>query len=61
MVDLRKNLAEERQALRLAYLGKPEPQLLLRRHCALVDRTIREVWRDSRASRSCDSSRGRKQ
>ena len=47
MVDLRKSLAEERQALRLAYLGKPEPQLLLRRHCALVDRIIREVWRDT--------------
>ena len=47
MVDLRKNLAEERQALRLAYLGKPEPQRLLRRHCALVDRTVREVWRET--------------
>jgi [protein-PII] uridylyltransferase len=47
LVDLRKSLAEERQALRLAYLGKPDPQLLLRRHCALVDRTIREVWRDA--------------
>jgi [protein-PII] uridylyltransferase len=47
LVDLRKNLAEERQALRLAYLGKPEPQLLLRRHCALVDRTVREVWRET--------------
>jgi [protein-PII] uridylyltransferase len=47
LVDLRKNLAEERQALRLAYLGKPEPQRLLRRHCALVDRTVREVWRET--------------
>ena len=45
--DLRESLAGERQALRLAYLGKPEPQLLLRRHCALVDRTIREVWRET--------------
>jgi [protein-PII] uridylyltransferase len=47
LVDLRKSLAEERQALRLAYLGKPEPQLLLRRHSALVDRIIREVWRET--------------
>jgi [protein-PII] uridylyltransferase len=47
LVDLRKSLAEERQALRLAYLGKPEPQLLLRRHCALVDRIISEVWRET--------------
>jgi [protein-PII] uridylyltransferase len=47
LVDLRKSLAEERQALRLAYLGRPDPQLLLRRHCALVDRIIREAWRDT--------------
>ena len=47
MVDLRKSLAEERQALRLAYLSKPDPQLLLRRHSALVDRIVREVWRDT--------------
>ncbi|HJY78024.1 MAG TPA: nucleotidyltransferase domain-containing protein, partial [Burkholderiales bacterium] len=55
MVDLRKSLAEERQALRLAYLKqpdsqpdpRPDPQWLLRKHCALVDRTIREVWRDT--------------
>src|SRR5262249_35422220 len=45
--DLRKSLAEERQALRLAYLEHPDPQSLLRKHCALVDRTIREVWRDT--------------
>jgi len=47
LVDLKKSLAEQRQVLRLAYLGKPAPQLLLRRHSALVDRTIREVWRDT--------------
>jgi [protein-PII] uridylyltransferase len=47
LVDLRKSLAAERQALRVAYFKQPEPQLLLRRHCALVDRTIREVWRDT--------------
>jgi [protein-PII] uridylyltransferase len=45
--DLRKSLAEERQVLRLAYLEEPDPQRLLRKHCALVDRTIREVWRDT--------------
>jgi [protein-PII] uridylyltransferase len=47
VADLRQTLAAERQALRVAYFKQPEPQLLLRRHCALVDRTIREVWRDT--------------
>jgi [protein-PII] uridylyltransferase len=47
VADLRQTLAAERQALRVAYLKQPDPQLLLRRHSALVDRTIREVWRDT--------------
>ena len=47
MADFRQTLAAERQALRAAYLEHPEPQLLLRRHSALVDRIVREVWRET--------------
>jgi [protein-PII] uridylyltransferase len=47
VAELRQILAAERQALRVAYLRQPEPQVLLRRHSALVDRTIREVWRET--------------
>jgi [protein-PII] uridylyltransferase len=50
VVDLRQTLAEERQALRVAYLDQalkqPDPQRLLRRHSALIDRAVRAVWRD---------------
>src|SRR5688572_13926982 len=46
MAELRETLAAERQALRVAYLKEPDPQLLLRRHSALVDRTIRSLWAD---------------
>jgi [protein-PII] uridylyltransferase len=45
VVDLRQSLAEERQALRVAYLKQPDPQGLLRRHSALIDRTVRAAWR----------------
>jgi [protein-PII] uridylyltransferase len=44
LADLRQSLAQERQALRVAYLKQPQPQRLLRRHCALVDRVIRTAW-----------------
>src|SRR6185295_5255661 len=47
VADLRQTLAAERQALHVAYLKEPDPQVLLRRHSALVDRIIREVWRDT--------------
>ena len=47
LAELRSSLAAERQALRVAYLSEPDPQLLLRRHSALVDGTIRTVWRDT--------------
>ena len=44
MADLRQSLAAERQALRAAYFERPDAPLLLRRHSALVDRTIRTLW-----------------
>jgi [protein-PII] uridylyltransferase len=44
LADLRQLLAGERQGLRTAYLRQPDPQLLLRRHSALIDRTIRSLW-----------------
>ena len=37
-------VAEERRALRDAYLTNPNPRLLLRQHALLVDRTVKEVW-----------------
>jgi [protein-PII] uridylyltransferase len=37
-------VAEERRALRDAYLKNPNPRLLLRQHALLVDRTVKEVW-----------------
>jgi [protein-PII] uridylyltransferase len=46
VAELRQTLAAERQALRVAFLREPDAQLLLRRHSALVDRTIRTVWTD---------------
>jgi [protein-PII] uridylyltransferase len=45
VVDLRQSLSEERQGLRVAYLKQADPQRLLRAHSALIDRTVREVWR----------------
>jgi [protein-PII] uridylyltransferase len=42
--DLRRSLAAQRQALRVEYSKAPDPQLLLRRLAALVDRTIKTVW-----------------
>jgi [protein-PII] uridylyltransferase len=44
LAELRQTLAAERQALREAYFNRPDPQLLLRKHTALVDRTIRGLW-----------------
>jgi [protein-PII] uridylyltransferase len=43
---LRRQLADERKALRDAYLKHPDPRLLLRRHTALIDRTVKAVWAD---------------
>src|SRR5688572_28916049 len=41
---LRKRVAEERQALREAYLAQPHPRLLLQRHARLIDAAVRQVW-----------------
>jgi [protein-PII] uridylyltransferase len=46
LADLKQAVAEERQALRVAYLKQANPQSLLRRHSALIDRTVRAVWRE---------------
>jgi [protein-PII] uridylyltransferase len=47
LVNLRQQLAAQRQELREAYAKHPHPGLLLRGHAALIDRTIRAVWADS--------------
>ncbi|MGH8667955.1 MAG: nucleotidyltransferase domain-containing protein, partial [Burkholderiales bacterium] len=44
---LRKQVADERQALRGAYLAHPNPGLLLRRHAQLVDRAVKQVWAEA--------------
>jgi [protein-PII] uridylyltransferase len=42
--DLRAEVAAERQALREAYLRRPNPRTLLAKHTQLVDRTVKTVW-----------------
>ncbi len=42
--DLRGDLAAARQALREAYLRRPNPRALLRQHAQLIDRTVRSLW-----------------
>jgi len=46
---LREDVAAGRQALRRAYLLKPDPRRLLRGHARLVDRVIKAVWERSGA------------
>jgi [protein-PII] uridylyltransferase len=41
---LREQVAAGREALRQAYLRKPEPRALLARHAQLIDRTVKAVW-----------------
>jgi [protein-PII] uridylyltransferase len=41
---LREQVAAGREALRRAYLQKPEPRALLARHAQLIDRTVKAVW-----------------
>jgi [protein-PII] uridylyltransferase len=41
---LRKQVADERRALRDAYPAHPNPGLLLRRHAQLIDRAVKQVW-----------------
>ena len=45
--SLRSEVAAARRALRAAYLERPNPAQLLRRHARLVDRTVRSVWRQA--------------
>ena len=42
--DLRGEVAAARQALRDAYLRRPNPRTLLTGHCQLIDRTVTAVW-----------------
>ena len=42
--DLRAEVAAERQALREAYLRRPNPRALLAKHTQLVDRTAKALW-----------------
>ncbi|MGA8054603.1 MAG: [protein-PII] uridylyltransferase [Burkholderiales bacterium] len=44
-LDLRQQLAVERAALRESYFRAPNAASHLRRHCALVDRVMKEMWR----------------
>lgn len=41
---MRSEIAAARQALRDAYLARPNPAQLLKRHARLVDRTVKSVW-----------------
>lgn len=43
--DLRRKLAQGRADLCGAYAVAPRPERLLKRHAALVDRVLRDVWR----------------
>jgi [protein-PII] uridylyltransferase len=47
LVNLRQQVAAERQVLREAYLKQPNPRSLLQRHTALIDRTVKTVWADA--------------
>ena len=47
MVNLRQQLAQERQALREGYSRHPNPRLLLRRLTALIDRTVKAAWTEA--------------
>ena len=50
--DLRAEVAAERQALREAYLRRPNPRALLAKHTQLVDRTVKAVWGETGGARS---------
>jgi len=49
--QMRAALQAERNALRAAYLQRPNPRVLLRGHTRIVDRTITSIWRQLRPSR----------
>ena len=42
--SLRREVAAARQGLREAYLERPQPAQLLRRHARLVDHTVKSLW-----------------
>ncbi|MDF3011205.1 MAG: [protein-PII] uridylyltransferase, partial [Burkholderiales bacterium] len=47
--SLRREVAAAREALREAYLARPQPAQLLRRHSRLVDRTVKGLWESGNA------------
>jgi len=47
--SLRREVAAAREALREAYLERPQPAQLLRRHARLVDRTVKALWESGEA------------
>jgi [protein-PII] uridylyltransferase len=47
--SLRREVAAAREALREAYLKRPQPAQLLRRHARLVDQTVKALWEDADA------------
>ena len=47
--SLRREVAAAREALREAYLERPQPAQLLRRHARLVDRTVKALWEGGEA------------
>jgi [protein-PII] uridylyltransferase len=46
---LRREVAAAREALREAYLRRPHPAQLLRRHARLVDHTVKALWESGEA------------
>ena len=48
--DLHSELAAARRELREAYLRRPNPRLLLRRHAQLIDRVVKAVWAQAKIS-----------
>ena len=47
---LRQALKEGRERLREAYRARPSPRILLRAHCSLVDRVLKQAWSDLAAT-----------
>jgi [protein-PII] uridylyltransferase len=47
LLNLRQQVAHERQALREDYVKDPNARVLLRRHAALIDRTVKAVWAEA--------------
>ena len=45
--DSRSSLQAKREALRAAYLSRPQPRQLLRQHAQLIDRTVKALWAEA--------------